>query len=159
MESVSLLLVLSIFEVLLLTLVQRIQVTLGCWIFIASQSLSMVLPKIGLCNVSLLISYWEWDETQRCFMNFMLLLLLLDNSLNISRLLKITAKKTNFRGMLQKLFICTDNAKSMRTRWKQMCVCINISGLFTPALDWARQLCSSHDGLVQDRENQLYCSD
>lgn len=122
MESVSLLLVLSIFEVLLLTLVQRIQVTLGCWIFIASQSLSMVLPKIGLCNVSLLISYWEWDETQRCFMNFMLLLLLLDNSLNISRLLKITAKKTNFRGMLQKLFICTDNAKSMRTRWKQMCV-------------------------------------
>lgn len=60
-----------------------------------SQPLCMVLPKIGLCNVSLLISFWEWDETQGCFTNFMLLLLLLDNSLNINRLLKITAKMTN----------------------------------------------------------------
>lgn len=62
----------------------------------------MVLPKIRLCNVSLLISYWEWDETQRCFMNFMLLLLLLDNSLNISRLLKITAKTTNLGACCKK---------------------------------------------------------
>lgn len=50
-------------------------------------------------------------------MNFMLLLILLDNSLNISRLLKITAKKTNLGACCEsitKLFICTDNAKSMR---------------------------------------------
>lgn len=50
-------------------------------------------------------------------MNFMLLLLLLDNSLNISRLLKITAKKTKLGACCEsktKLFICTDNAKSMR---------------------------------------------
>lgn len=83
----------------------------------------MVLPKIRLCNVSLLISYWEWDETRRCFMNFMLLLLLLDNSLNISRLLKITAKTTN-------LGACCKNCSFVQTmpnQWEKAenrCVCV-----------------------------------
>lgn len=53
-------------------------------------------------------------------MNVMLLLSVLNNSLNISSLLKITSKKTDLGDLgaccknITKLFICTDNAKSMR---------------------------------------------
>lgn len=53
-------------------------------------------------------------------MNFMLLLLLLDNSLNISRLLKITAKKTNLGACCKNTIVhlyrqCKINENKLKT--------------------------------------------
>lgn len=87
-----------------------------------------------------------------CLMNVMLLLSVLNNSLNISSLLKITSKKTDLGACcknITKLFICTDNAKSMRISWKHRCEPIYISRVLVLPLNWARQLCSAHDWLVQ----------
>lgn len=50
---------------------------------------------------------------------------------------------------ITELFICTDNVKSMGMSWKHRCESIYISGLHTLPLNWARQLCSSHDWSVQ----------